>query len=164
MSADPRVVMLKAAMSQHGGGMPIQVFRGTTRYQYGSGVGNILGSIWRFMYPVILRGAASFIKHGGDAYLAQGNVKEALKAGIKPAIGTMIKSAGDELASRVEAPTVSAHSSEVGTALIPKQLGCGHVPKTRRRRRALSFGVYKDNAKRARTINYPESNFSKRNF
>ena len=109
MSADPRVEMLKAAMSQHGGGMPIQVFRGATRYQYGAGVGNILGSIWRFMYPVILRGAASFIKHGGDAYLAQGNVKEALKAGIKPAIGTMIKSAGDELASRVEAPSVSAH-------------------------------------------------------
>ena len=162
MSADPRVEMLKAAMSQHGGGMPIQVFRGATRYQYGAGVANILGSIWRFMFPVIVRGAASFIKHGGDAYLAQGNVKEALKAGIKPALGTMIKSAGDELASRVEAHLPDA--SQVGTAPIPQQLGCGHVPKTRRRRRALQFGVYKDNAKRARPMNFPASNFSKRNF
>ena len=36
---DPRVEMLKVGMTQHGRGMPIQVFRGTSRYQYGGGVG-----------------------------------------------------------------------------------------------------------------------------
>ena len=37
---DPRVELFKAGMKQHGRGMPIQVFRGTSRYQYGAGVGD----------------------------------------------------------------------------------------------------------------------------
>ena len=64
---DPRVEMLRAAMTQRGRGMPIQVFRGTSRYQYGSGVGDVLKSIWKFIFPVIARGASSFLRYGGEA-------------------------------------------------------------------------------------------------
>ena len=100
---DPRVQQLRVAMTQHGRGMPIQVFRGASRYQYGGGVCDALKSIWRFMFPVVTRGAASLLEHGGNAYLQQGNWRSALKAGIKPALGTMIKTTGEEIARRVNA-------------------------------------------------------------
>lgn len=171
---DPRVEMLKVGMTQHGRGMPIQVFRGTSRYQYGGGVGEALRSIWRFVYPIIVRGAASFIKHGGEAFSQHGSIREALKAGIKPALGSMIKTAGEEIAHRVEASSVTApppeppirhqDASEVGTAPPNKQSGAGHALTTRRRRRALSFGLYKGNAKRCRMMPYDIPNFAHYNF
>ena len=172
---DPRVELFKAGMKQHGRGMPIQVFRGTSRYQYGGGVGEGLRSIWRFMYPIVAQGASSFIRNGGDSFLQHGNWKEALKAGIKPALGTMFKTAGEELARRMEAPSVTAlppeppirhqDASEVETAPSTKQWGGGHHPTTtRRRRRALSFGLYKSNAKRSRAMHLATPNFSSYNF
>ena len=98
-----RVELLKAAMTQHGRGQPIQVFRGLSRYQHGCGFGNALLSIWRFVYPVLSRGVVNLQKFGGDAYKQNGNVMAALKAAAKPTIGAMIKTTGQEIERRLDA-------------------------------------------------------------
>ena len=83
--------LLKAAMTQHGRGQPIQVFRGLSRYQHGCGFVDALRSILRFVNPVLSRGVVNLLKYGGNAYKQNGNVMAALKAATKPTIGAMIK-------------------------------------------------------------------------
>ena len=184
MSMDAsRVELLKAAMTQHGRGQPIQVFRGLSRYQHGCGFGNALLSIWRFVYPVLSRGVVNLLKFGGDAYKQNGNVMAALKAAAKPTIGAMIKTTGQEIERRLDAaeavkpatvtapppepPALHLDAREVGTAPPPaasKQSGCGRAKSTRRRRRALVHGLYKGAGKLARSMMYSQYNFSCYNF
>ena len=183
MSIDAsRVELLKAAMTQHCREQPIQVFRGLSRYKHGCGFGDALRSIWRFLYPVLSRGVVNLLKFGGDAYKQNGNVMAALKAAAKSTIGAMIKTTGQELDSRLDdaevgKPTVTApppeppalhlDALEVGNAPPPassKQSGCGRAKTTRRRRRALVHGLYKRAGKLARSMMYPQSNFSSYNF
>ena len=177
-----RVELLKAAMTQHGRGKPIQVFRGLSRYQHGCGFGDELRSIWRFVYPVLSRGVVNLLKYSDDAYKQNGNVMAALKAAAKPTIGAMIKTTGQELERRLDAaeaskPTATApapeppalhlDAREVDTAQQPassKQSGCGRAKTTRRRRRALVHGLNKGAGKLARSVMYPQSNFSSYNF
>ena len=156
MSMDTsRVELIKAAMTHHGRGQPIQVFRGLSRYQHGCGFGDALRSIWRFVYPVLSRGVVNLLKYGGDANKHNGNLRAALKAAAKPTISAMIKTTGQELercldAAEVAKPTVTVpppeppalhlDAREVGTAPPPassKQSGCGCAKTTRRRHRAL---------------------------
>ena len=170
-------------MTQHGRRQPIQVFSGLSRYQHGCGFGHALLSIWRFVYPVLSRGVVNLLMYGGDAYKQNGNVMAALKAAARPTIGAMIKTTGMEIerlldaAEAVKPATVTApppeppalhlDAREVGTALPPassKQSGCGRAKITRRRRRALMHGLYKGARKLARSMMYPQSNFSSYNF
>ena len=64
---DPRIEFYKAAFSQHGAGFEIPVFRGTSRYQYGHGLGGVLRGIVQFMpkvarffKPVAIKGAQAY--------------------------------------------------------------------------------------------------------
>ena len=184
MSMDASLVeLLKAAMTQHGRGQPIQVFRGLSRYQHGCGFGNALLSIWRFVYVDLSRGVVNLLKFGGDAYKQNGSVMAALKAAAKPTIGAMIKTTGQEIERRLDAaeavksatvtapppepPALHLDAREVGTAPPPtssKQSGCGRAKSTRRRRRALVHGLYKGAGKLARSMMYEQSNFSSYNF
>ena len=70
---DPRVAMFHAAMTQCGRGQTIQVFRGTSRYQYDAGFGDVLRSIWLFEFQVAKHGLATLMKVGGEAYMQNGN-------------------------------------------------------------------------------------------
>ena len=108
----------------------------------------------------------------------------ALKAAAKPTIGAMIKTTGQEIERRLNAaeavkpatvtapppepPVLHLDAREVGTAPPPpassKQSGCGRAKTTRRRRRALVHGLYKGARKLARSMMYPQSNFSSYNF
>ena len=61
---DPRIEFYKAAFSQRGIGFEIPVFRGTSRCQYGQGLGDVFFEIWRliptmarFFKPVEIKGA-----------------------------------------------------------------------------------------------------------
>ena len=54
---DPRIEFYKTAISQRGNGFDFPVFRGTSRYQYGQGLGDVLRDIVRFIPRV-----AQFLK------------------------------------------------------------------------------------------------------
>ena len=106
----------------------------------------------------------------------------ALKAAAKPTIGVIIKTTGQELEHRLDAeetakpivtapppepPALHLNAREVGTASPPassKQSGCGRAKTTRCRSRALEHGLYKGAGKLARSVMYPQSNFSSYNF
>ena len=44
---DPRIEFYKAAFFQNGNGFDFPVFKGTSRYQYGLGLGDVLRGIVR---------------------------------------------------------------------------------------------------------------------
>ena len=173
---DPRVAMFQSALTQCGRGQPIQVFRGTSRYQYGAGFGDVLRSIWRFVFPVAKHGLATLMKVGGEAYMQNGNAMGAIKSAIKPTVGSLIKSTGEEIERRMESASSSTASppepparhldaSEVGTAPPNKQHGAGRKASSSRRRHPnIPFGVYKGGFKRACAVKYPHSNFGNFNF
>ena len=69
---DQQIEFYKAAFSQRGAGLEIQVFRGTSRYQYGQGVGNVLCSIWRFI-PTVARFLKSVAINGEQTLLKSGS-------------------------------------------------------------------------------------------
>ena len=71
---DPRIEFFKAAVLQHGNGFDIPVFFGTSRYQYGQGLGDVLHGILkfipkvaRFLKPVVMKGAQTLPKSGSEA-------------------------------------------------------------------------------------------------
>ena len=150
-----RVELLKAAITQHGRGQPIQPFRGLSHYQHTCGFRDALRSIWRFAFSVLSGGVVNLLKYGGDAYKQNGNVMAAVKATTKRTIGAIIKTTEQEIKRRLDAteaamPTVTAlppepqalhlDAREVGTPPLPaysKQSGCGRAKTTRRRHRAL---------------------------
>ena len=53
----PQIEFSKAAFSQRGNGFDFPVFRGTSRYQYGQGLGDVLRGIVQFIPRV-----AQFLK------------------------------------------------------------------------------------------------------
>ena len=132
---DSRIAMFQPAMTQFVRGQQIQVFRGTSRYQYGAGVGDVLRSNWRFVFPLAKYGLATLMKVGGESNMQNGNVMGALKAVIKPTVGSLIKSTGeierrmDSAASSTapppEPPARHLDASELGTAPPNKQNGAG---------------------------------------
>ena len=76
---DPRIEFYKAAFSQKGNGFDFPVFRGTSRYQYGQGLGDVLRGIVRyiprvtqFFKPVAMKGIQTLFKAG--ACLNKGNL------------------------------------------------------------------------------------------
>ena len=64
---DPRVELYKASFAQQRGGGGFPVFQGSSRYQYGSGFGDVLRGIWRVFFPTAMRGAQSMLNAGAYA-------------------------------------------------------------------------------------------------
>ena len=107
----------------------------------------------------------------------------ALKADVKPTIGAMIKTTGQKIEHRLDAaeavklatvtaqppepPALYLDAREFGPAppsASSKQSGCRRAKSTRRRRLALVHGLYKGAGKLARSVMYPQYNFSSYNL
>ena len=82
---DPLIEFYKAAFSKRGNGFDFPVFRGTSRYQYGQGVGDVLPGIVRFIprvaqffKPVAMKGVQTLIQAGIEAIKENATVKDVI--------------------------------------------------------------------------------------
>ena len=82
------------------------MFRGTSKYQYGEGVGDVLCSIWqfiplveRFLKPVAIKGAQTLLKSGSEAINEDATVKDVIMSALKPTVGAVLSSTVDQVAS-----------------------------------------------------------------
>ena len=98
MASDHSEYYYKIYSSQKGGDFP--VFKGARYHQYGSGFGDILRGILRFVMPVLTRGAATFL---GDVVQKrdQGSTwGDAAKSAIKPTAMSVLNEATNQTAQR----------------------------------------------------------------
>ena len=105
---DPRIEFYKAAFSQRGGGFDIPVFRGTSRYKYGHGLGDVLRGIVHyipkianFLKPVVMKGAQTLLKAGSGAIKEGATVKGVVKSVLKPTAGAVLGATVDQVASKL---------------------------------------------------------------
>lgn len=140
---DPRIDIYKAAL-QNGGGFDVPVFRGIHRYQYGQGIGSFLRRAFRTIFPVVMRGAKSFFKAGSDSLKSGNDISDSLKAGLKPALTTVVKHSGKALGKLIadqeapaaapppEPPLLIPDNRDSGTIAAPvRQSGKGYKKKKR---------------------------------
>ena len=87
---NPQIEFYKAAFLQQGKGFDITVVVGTSRYQYGQGLGDVLHGILkfitkvvRFLKPIVLKGAQSLLKAGSEAIKKSATVKDVIKSTLK---------------------------------------------------------------------------------
>ena len=93
---DPRIECYKAAFPQRGNGLDIPVFRGTSRYQYGQGLGDVLRGIVRFIQrvaqflkPVAMKGVRTILKAGTEASKEVATVKDVIRLTLKPTVSAV---------------------------------------------------------------------------
>ena len=105
---DPRIEFYKAAFVQQGNGYDIPVFVGTSRYQYGQGLGDVLHGILkfipkvaRFLKPVVMKGAQTLLKAGSEAIKDGATVKDVIKSTLKPKVGAVLGATVDQVASKL---------------------------------------------------------------
>ena len=105
---DPRIEFYKAAFSQRNNGFDIPVFRGVSRYQYGQGVGDVLRGILqcfpkvaRFLKPVVIKGAQTFLKSGSKAIKKGITFKDVIKSTLTLTVGAVLGAIIDQVASNL---------------------------------------------------------------
>ena len=94
---DPRIEFYKAAFSQQGNCFDIPVFNGTSRYQHGQGLCDVLRGIVRvipkmaqFIKPVAIIGAQTFLNAGSEAFKECAIVKDVIKSTLKATVGAVL--------------------------------------------------------------------------
>ena len=105
---DPRIEFFKAAFSQKGNGFDFPVFRWTSRYQYGQGLGDVLPGIVRyisrvtqFLKPVAMKGIQTLLKAGSEAIKEGATVKDVIKSTLKFTVGAVLGATVDQVASKL---------------------------------------------------------------
>ena len=160
---DPRIEFYKAAFSQRGNGFDIPVFRGTSRYQYGQGLDNVLRGIVRFIprvaqffKPVAMKGVQTLLKAGSEAIKEGATVKDVIKFTLKPTVGEVLGATVDQVASKlIEMRNNQNDAPLPNPPIMLPELNQAGAGKKRRRQT-----VYKKTPKRSkyssnqRPINY----------
>ena len=98
--------------NQRGGDFP--VFRGARYIQYGNGFGDILRNIFRSVFPVVVKGATTFL---GDMVRAKEegqDWKGAAKSAILPTAKTIFSEASQHL-TKSEPPSTSEIMNQEGS-------------------------------------------------
>ena len=105
---DSRIKFYKAAFFQRCNDYIIPVLRGTSRYHYGKGLGDVLRGIVRFipkiaqfLKPVAIKGAQTLLKAGSEAIKESATVKDLIKSTLKPTVGAGLGATVDQVASKL---------------------------------------------------------------
>ena len=127
---DSKVEDYKSLLLQQRGGGSIEVYRGSSRSQYGAGFGDVLRSIWCIAFPVLLRGAKTPISTGAKALKESDATPDSVfKAVLKLTVASLVDQTGQELSKVLSftpahpqtyyapplPPPLLEHSSQVGT-------------------------------------------------
>jgi len=84
--------------AQSGGELP--VFRGGL--QSGEGIGDFFRGLLRFVAPIAMRGIKTFAGNVMDAHQKGATLKDAAKGALKPTLGAVASSIGEQLQARNE--------------------------------------------------------------
>ena len=105
---DQRIEFYKAAFSKNGIGFDFPVFRETSRYQKGYGVGNILRARLRnipnftqFQKPLAMNRIQILLKAGSKVTKEGATIKDVIKFTHKPMVGAVLGATVDEVASKL---------------------------------------------------------------
>ena len=105
---NPQIEFYKAAFSQRGARFKIFVFRGTSRYKYCQGLGDVLREIVRliprvaqFFKPVAIKGVRTFLKAGRKAIKQGVTVKVVIKSTLKLTVNADLGATVDQIASKL---------------------------------------------------------------
>ena len=82
--------------AQSGGELP--VFRGGL--QSGEGIGDFFRGLLRFVAPIAMRGIKTFAGNVTDAHQKGATLKDAAKGALKPTLGAVASSIGEQLQAR----------------------------------------------------------------
>ena len=145
---DPRIELYKAVFSQRGRGFDIPVFRGTSRYQYGAGFGDVLRGMWRFFKPVAIKAAQTLLRAGSEAIKEGATVKDVIKSTVQPTVGAVLGATVDQVASKLieMRDKHDAAPPPNPPIMVPETVQAG---SGRKRHRAP---VYKKSTKRAKYL------------
>ena len=84
------------------------MFRGTSRYQYGQGLGDVLRGIVRFipsvaqfLKPVAMKGAQTFLKAGSEAIKEGATITDVIKSTLKLTVGAVLGAIVDQVVSKL---------------------------------------------------------------
>jgi hypothetical protein len=105
---DSRVLLLKNSFGHRGGFVDLPVFRGSSRYQYGEGLGDVLRGFWRMFRPVLVRGAQTALKAGGEALTNTSSLKDVLRSTIKPTVGSLLGATAEQLSMHISDERLTA--------------------------------------------------------
>ena len=139
---DPQIKFYKAAFIQQGNSFDIPVFVGTSRYQYGQGLGDVLQGIVkfipkiaRFLKPVVMKDAQTLLKAGSEAIKEGATVKDVIKSTLNPTVGPVLGATVDQVSFKLIEMRNNPNDAALPNLpiVLPEfnQAGSG---KTRRRR------------------------------
>ena len=105
---DPQIQFYKAAVSKRRNGFDYPVSKGTSRYQYCQGLGDVLLGIVpfiprvaQFFKPMAMKGVQTLLKAGSEAIREGATVKDVIKFTLKPTVGAVLSVTVDQVASKL---------------------------------------------------------------
>ena len=150
---DPRIEYYKAAFSQKGNGIDFPVFRWSSRYQYGQGLGDVICGIVRYiprvtqcLKPVAMKGIHTILKAGSKAITEGATVKDVIKSRLIFTVGAVLDATVDQVASKlIEMRNKQNDEPPPNPPIMLPELNQAGSGKTRR-----SQTVYKKKPKRSK--------------
>ena len=150
---DQRIEFYKAAFSQKCNGFDFPDFRGTSTYQYGQGLGDLLRGIVRyiprdtqFLKPVSMKGIQTYLNTGSKAIKEGATVKDVIKSTLKPTIDAVIGVTVEQIDSKlIEMRNNQNDALPPNSPIMLPELNQAGSGKTRR-----SQIVYKKKPKRSK--------------